>query len=196
VNRAALLARHLEKEFRVPVKIASLEFGSKKAIVSQLWIGNPRHSKTRSAFSAETIEVDASLKEVRGNPLTVERILIENILVGIEIYKGQDNNWSHILNHEQQKKKPSRDYVIRKLIIENLTVQVTQPNGSVKTYPTIPRMEFDNITSESGFPIHDIEKAIFNLMMKEILQKFGLQQLNQTFDAVVPGGSPLKYLFK
>jgi hypothetical protein len=196
VNRAALAANRLEKGLKVPVKIASLNFGPGKATLANLWIGNPRRSKTATAFSAKTIEIDATLKEVRGNPLTVEQILIEDIFVGIEIYRGKESNWSHILTQRRKKAKSPRDYLIRKLIIRNLTVQLTKADGSVKTYPTIEEMEFNNISSETGFPIEEIEKAIFNKVMQEILRKFGLEQLNDTLEKVVPGGSPLKYIFK
>lgn len=196
VNRASLAAHHLQKKLKVPVKIASLDFGSQQATIANLWIGNPSRSKTPTAFSARDIEIDASWKGVRGNPLIIDQIVLEKIFVGIEIYGGKETNWGHILSRREKKTKPPRDYLIRKLTIRNLTVQVTQADGSAKTYPTIQEMEFNNISSETGFPIEEIEKAIFNLMMQEILRKFGLQQLNNTLEKVVPGGSPLKYLFK
>lgn len=196
VNRASVAARHLQKQLKVPVQIASLDFETGKATASNLWIGNPRRSKTQTAFSAQYIEIGATLKELRGNPLTIDEIALEEILVEIEMYGGKESNWSYILSHRKKKASQSRDYLIRKLVIRNLTVQVTQADGSSKTYPMIDEMTFYNISSETGFPVDEIEKAIFNLMMQEILRKFGLQQLNNTLDQVVPGGSPLKHIFK
>ncbi|HSX11484.1 MAG TPA: hypothetical protein VLF94_07220 [Chlamydiales bacterium] len=193
--RTQIAAHTIGKSLHVPAKIASLEFGQGKTELTGLWIGNPPQSKTPTSFTTERIEIDATLQEVMGNPLILEEITMENIFVGIEVYSGNDNNWAHMLAHSRQKKSP-RDYVIRKLILRNLTVQMTKADGSVKTYPTIQVMQFENITSETGFPVGEIEKAIFDLVMKEILRKFGLQQLNDTLDQVVPGGSPLKYFFK
>jgi hypothetical protein len=197
VNRAGVAAHCLSRELNnVPVKIDALDFGNGRTMINHLWIGNPRGSKTKTAFVTEKTEIDATWRQMRGNPMTIDAIVMQDIFVGVEIFRGNDTNWNHILKLNHPKKKSSRDYVIKRLTIRNLTVEVTQADGSVKRYPTIDQMEFNNITSASGFPIDEIEKAIFKLVMREIFKKYGLQQLNDTLDAVVPGGSPLKYLFK
>ena len=85
------------------------------------------------------------------------------------------------------------DYLIKKLILTHLTVELVQANGKVQRFPTIQRMEFHNISSETGFPIDEIEKAIFKMMMQELMQKFNLDDLLNPFKAV-PENSPLKYL--
>ena len=104
-GRTRLAASYISREFKIPVKIESLEFGSKTTDIGKLWMGNPSHSKTSTSFTCEKIEVDASLKEVIGNPLVIEDILMEDIFVGIEIYSGKNNNWNHILSHKAHKGK-------------------------------------------------------------------------------------------
>ena len=73
---------------------------------------------------------------------------------------------------------------------------MTKADGSFKRYPTIPRMEFHNISSETGFPISEIEKAIFDLVMKDLFRKLQLDQLLRTIDPLknLPGGSNIKHL--
>ena len=51
-------------------------------------------------------------------------------------------------------------------------------------------MEFHNISSESGFPIAEIEKAIFKLVMQDIFKQFDLLQKLPLQN--VPGGGALK----
>jgi hypothetical protein len=61
-------------------------------------------------------------------------------------------------------------------------VELTQANGKVKRYPTIKQMEFYNISSATGFPVEEIEKAIFEMMMKDIFKKLQLDQLFKTIN--------------
>jgi hypothetical protein len=122
--------------------------------------------------------------------LIIDQIEIANIFVGLEYYENGSTNWDTILSGANPPSSKDKDYLIRTLVLENLTVEVTQANGQKKRYPTIARMEFHNLSKETGFPVNEIEKAIFNLMMKNILDKFNLfkQPLN------LPTKSPLRYL--
>lgn len=186
-NRANLAANFLSRHLHVPVTIRSLEITKTEADIERLWVGNPSRSKTTTAFSAETISVASNLDQVMGNPLIIDEIIISNIFVGLEYYEGKETNWTYILGNTSKSNsgEKGRDYLIRTLILENLTVEATQADGKIKRYPTIKRMEFHNISSASGFPVEEIEKAIFNLMMKDLFQKLPLNQLFQQ----LPGGS-------
>lgn len=192
IAKAELAAHFISNHLRVPVSIQTLDLTQNQIDISSLWVGTPSRSKTSTSFSAETIEVDTELKQILDNPLIIDRIDIANIFVGLEYYENGSTNWTYMLGDTSSNadKKKGRDYLIRTLILENLTVEVTQANGQKKRYPTIDRMEFHNISSDTGFPIKEIEKAIFNLMMKDIMDKFNLfKPLNN-----LPGKNPLKYL--
>ena len=181
-NRENILAHFLSRQLHVPVSLRSLDITKRSADMTKLWIGNPPRSKTSAAFSAETVKIETSLDDLLGDPLLIEEIQIDDIFVGIEFYdpKGADSNWNHILQKETQK-PVSHNYLIRTLILRNLTVEVTQVDGKVKRYPRIPQMEFHNISSDTGIPIDEIEKAIFNLMMKNLFQKLPINQLFQNY---------------
>lgn len=188
-TKAQLLSHFISNHVRAPVTIQTLDMTKTQIDISNLWIGNPPRSRTATSFSAETIEIDTELYQIMNDPLIIDRIDIANIFVGLEYYANGETNWTIMLNEPSGQKK-GRDYLIRTLILENLTVEVTQANGQKKRYPTIERMEFHDISSDTGFPVKEIEKAIFNLMMKNIIDKFNLlkQPLN------IPGNAPLKYL--
>jgi len=189
-NRENILAHFMSRQLRVPVSIRSLDIGTSSAEISRMWIGNFPNSQTSTSFAAETLLLLAKLDQFFANPVTFEEISIDNIFVGIEFYdaKGEDSNWSRILEKNKQKKSAPRDYLIRTLLLRNLTVEVTQADGKVKRYPTIKQMEFHNISSETGFPVDEIEKAIFDLMMKDLFKKL---QLDRIFDTIRPLPLPM-----
>lgn len=187
--KAAIAAKFISKHLHVPSRIETLDLTKTAMDISNLWIGTPFRSRTKTSFSAESIEADANFMHVFADPLIIDRIEISNIYVGIEYYENGQTNWSYMLGNTSEEKGPAkgRNYLIRTLVLENLTVEVTQANGQKKRYPTIGRMEFHNLSNETGFPVNEIEKAIFNQMMKNIFDQFNLfKQL--------PTNSPLKYL--
>lgn len=192
VNRANIAAHYISRHLNVPVSLNALEISKEEAHLEHLWIGNPPHSKTQTSFAAETIDIDGTLPGILGDPLIIDEIYMENIFVGIEYYGSskEATNWSYILESDPSKGKSGKDYLIRTLIMENLTVEITQADGKFKRYPTIQRLELKNISSETGFPVEEIEKAIFDLMMQDLIQRLNLDQLLKS----IPGGNPLKYL--
>ena len=46
-------------------------------------------------------------------------------------------------------------------------------------FPTIEKLEFYNISDETGFPIEEVEKAIAHAILKSVFQKFNLLHLIQ-----------------
>lgn len=191
-SKTSIASYLLVRQLKVPVTIKHLEITQNQADIDSLWIGNPLRSQTKTSFSADTIEIDMKMREFYYNPLIIDQIAISTIFVGLEYYQDGTTNWDKILNEATPASKSTKDYLIRTLILENLTVEVVQANGQKKRYPTIPRMEFHNISSETGFPINAIEKAIFNLMMKNIFDKFNLLQQQLP----IPNNSPVKYIPK
>ena len=77
----------------------------------------------------------------------------------------------------KSKKETKRKYLIKKLTLYNITVILTKADGQKETFPTIDKLEFYNITDETGFPIDEIEKAIAQAILKSVLGKFKLLHL-------------------
>lgn len=192
-NKKAILTHFLSKQLHTSVTIQAFDISKTEMDITQIWIGNPPPAKTPTAFSAESISLETTVSEILGSPLIIEEININDIFVGIEFYntKGDDNNWSRILGTNHKEQKNGRPYLIRKLILRNLTVELTKADGKTKRYPTIPKMEFYNISNETGFPIEEIQKAIFNLMLQDLFKQLNLDQL---LKGIFPESSPLKLI--
>lgn len=214
IYKEQVIARFLSHQLKVPVTLDSLIVRPKEINASELWIGTPKHSKTPTSFQADIIHVKTSFSELISSPLIIDTISLDKVFVGIEFYsKGQSalslqasntltkgpsllkhfgSNWSYMLASDQPKKKNKKDYLIRTLILKNLTVQVTPVSGKHTVYPTIPRIELHNISSETGFPIQEIEKAIFHLVLQHLFDKLDIKEILDTLPA--PFNLPLKIL--
>jgi hypothetical protein len=195
-NKKTILTHFLSKQLHTAVTIQSFDVSKTGADIDQIWVGNPPPSKTPTAFSARSFSVAATMDEILESPLTIESIDISDIFVGIELYgKGkEDSNWSHILQTNHKESKSSRPYLIRNLTLRNLTVEMTTADGKTKRYPTIKKIEFHNISNETGFPLEEIQKAIFKLMLQDLFKQLNLDQLIQGLFPNVPVQAPLKLL--
>ncbi|MBS0625922.1 MAG: hypothetical protein JSS32_07725 [Verrucomicrobia bacterium] len=197
-NRTHIVSNFLAKQLHIPVKIRSLKLGMDQSQFIRLWAGNPTQSKTQTSFSADQVEIDLSLKKILTDPLIIDLIEMDNIVVGIEFYNldGSNNNWSHILTKSKKKQsQKARNFLIKSLVLKNITVQITQADGSVKRFEPIERIEFANISNQEGLPLSDIEKLLFRLMMQDVFKRVNLNQLLQTISPFeyVPGGVPLPF---
>ena len=185
VYRADVAAQLLARELGVPVTIDALSIHPQGSEISQVWIGNPPHSRTPTAFSAKQIAIQTTFPQLVADPLLIDEIVVSDILIGVEYYdsKKRQNNWQVILGEpEASPVKSSRDYLIRTLRLERMEIQIVQANGSKKTY-TLPMMEFHNISAETGFPVGEIEKAIFKQVLQGLIQQLNL---NQLFNGAIP----------
>jgi hypothetical protein len=179
-NIPKILAHILSKEFSVFVSVGNVDVTKNNLKVKNLNIGTPKGSKTTSSFFAKELNVKSTLKDIRSEKLVIESFSFDNNIIGLEFYneEGTDNNWNRILKIPTRNKKESnRAYLIKKLTLTNITVILTKLNGQKETFPAIEKLEFYNISDETGFPIDEIEKAIAEAILKSVLQKFNLLKL-------------------
>ncbi len=186
-NIPSILAHILSKEFSVSVSIGNVDISKNKLKVKDLNIGTPKGSKTTSSFFTKELNVQSTLKDIKKESLTIESITLNNNIIAIEFYNetGTDNNWSRIMKIPTKGKKEShRKYLIKKLTLNNISVVLTKQNGQKQTFPTLEKLEFYNISDETGFPIDEIEKAIAQVILKSVFQKFNLLKLLQDLPPV------------
>ncbi len=190
MRKTSIAAHILQKHLGVPVALKSLDFTPQGALLTDLAVHNPKGFQSPSAFTAQSIEIDTTLSQLRSDPLTIDKIEMNNLLLTIETSPSGKTNWDQILGNAPNS-PGKRHWLIKTLTLNNLTVQVIQPNGSIKVYPTLAHMQFNNLSEETGFPVDEIEKAIFNEVMKNLLRNFNLQNL---LHPVMPQGLPLPSL--
>jgi len=190
-NIPNIVAHLLSKEFNVPVSIQNVTITKKHLKVDDLNIGTPKGSKTTSSFFSKKIDVSSTLSQVRAKTLTIDSFTLSNNVIGVEFYNssGSNNNWTTLMNTpSKSKKETKRKYLIKKLTLYNITVVLTKENGQKQTFPTIDKLEFYNISDETGFPIDEIEKAIAQAILKSVFEKFKIMHLLKN----VPGVNIIK----
>ena len=183
-NIPNIVAHFLTKDFGVPVSIENITYSKNVLSLKKLDISNPKNSKTKTAFFSNTLDIKSTMKEIREEVLTIDSITLNDLKIGIEFYNksGSENNWATIMQMPPAKKKSDkkRKYLIKRLTLNNIGVTLAKPDGTRQTFPTIEKLEFYNISDETGFPIDEIEKAIAHAVLKSILQKFSLENILKT----------------
>lgn len=179
----------LSKKFGVEVSINDIALSTDKINLEKLNIANPQGFVLPKAFTAETIDVNASLKNYLDHNITIDMVTINTIYLALEFLSssGNDGNWSTIMNNLQPKKKETateknpRSVLIKKLIMTDISIDLLYGKdiSNLRKIKTIPRLEFDNVSSETGLPIDQISAIIFRQMLLEIFQLEGIQNMLQ-----------------
>ena len=172
----------LSKDIGVPVEIQNIKLSKNKLTIKGLEIKNPYFSHSEIALSTKNLYFESSWKKLNSNPLTIDKIQADDILIVVELFnkKGDKNNWANILSHEGNNFKKSKPYIIKSLELNRIKVRLIQTNGKVKDFPAIKQLSFNNITDETGFPVDEIERAILHVIMKSIFHQMGLDSLIKT----------------
>jgi len=194
-NKTNFTASYFARELGVPVRMQTLHIHTGGADVSRFWVGNPPRAKTSTAFSSDTIQIATTFSQLVGETLVIDDIALADIYVGIEYYSSnkKKSNWDEIFSNRPEKSDQNgRDYLIKTLTLDRMKIEVVDAKGGVKTY-TLPHMEFHNISRETGFPIGEIEKAIFNQIIQQLIQKFTLDQLMNPGTISIPKTIPLPF---
>jgi len=179
-NIPSIVAHMLSKEFNVPVSVGNVDILKNNVKIKDLNIGTPKDSKTNSSFFTKEIDLKTTLKNIKRTGIIIDSFTLNNNIIGIEFYNksGSDNNWKRMMQTPSKSKKSSdRKYLIKKLTLNKISVVLTKQNGQKQNFPTIEKLEFYNISDETGFPIDELEKAIAQAVLKSVFQKFNLLNL-------------------
>lgn len=187
--KAPIISWYLTDKLKVPTSVSSVSMWPSETVMHRFRIKNPSGFKMKSAFEADTITISYRLQQLRGNPSEIDRIIVDDIFLGIECSNPMcsKNNWTAIgggmaKKQEHQKK---RQVLIHKLILTNMRVEVRGLGiGKPPMIKQIDRLEFNEISSETGFPTDKLIRAIF--------QGAGLQDYVQ--DLLNPQNALKKYL--
>lgn len=119
-----------------------------------------------------------------------------DLYVNIQIYtKDQTKgNWQTISANVAVDHKSllsvERQAIIKKLILNNIQIDLILADGTMRSLSPIPRLEFDNITSEKGIPTEEIAEIIIQKMMQSIFLEKGLKLIIDAPVDVIKGVFP------
>ncbi len=195
-----LIGSALSKKLQVEVTINDIALSSDAVTVKKVDIANPSGSVLPKAFTVDTIKVDAPLNNYTKDSIVIDEISLNNVYISLEFAtaKAMAGNWAKIVQNmektsseepkedskKEQKKQTS--VLIKKLILTDVNVDIV--NGllgtSVQKLQPIKRIEFDNISSDSGIPMDQI----IMLILKETLKQGNASNL---LEKLIPSPSGL-----
>lgn len=164
--KAPILSWYLSDKLKVPVSIGSISIWPSETTIRDFRIVNPRGFTMKSAFEADTTNIKYRWHNLRASTSEIDEIVVDGIFLGIECSNPlcRQNNWTAIgarmAKKEANQKK--RQEVIHKLILRNMTVEVRGLGiGKPPFTKKIDYLEFNEVSSEKGFPTDKLIKAIF-----------------------------------
>ncbi len=168
--KAPIMSWYLTNKMGVPVSMASVSIRPSQSKILDFKIKNPPGFKLRDALRAEKTTIDYRFRQLFGNPSEIDEIEIDDIYLSIILTSpmGGTNNWTVIaagmpLEPEDQKGNGGEHEVtVHRLILSNLNVEI-QGGQFVKAPPSkhIDRLEFNEVSSKTGFPTKELINAIF-----------------------------------
>ena len=175
--KAPIMSSYLTKKMGIPVTLRTISMWPKEATIHHFGIANPRGFKSKQAIQIDKIKLLYRTKFLFNNPVVIDWITLENIVLNIEIRNptGSDNNWTS-LGAQLPEKKSGKEVVIHKLVLKNLTVKTTGAGAKILGVAGtlhFDRMEFDEIDSRDGFPTKELISRIFQgAGIKKYLENF------------------------
>jgi hypothetical protein len=190
--KAPIMSWYLTEKLNVPTSISRISMRPSKTTVRGFRIKNPRGFKMKSAFEAETTTIEYRLGKLRNTPSEIDLITIDDIFLGIECSNPlcSKNNWTAIGNGMVQKQEKERPHqvVVHKIVLTNMNVEVRGLGiGKPPMYKQIDYLEFNEVSSEKGFPTDKLIRAIFQ---GAGIQDYIKDMLNpqDTIKKLLPGG--------
>ena len=175
--KASIVSVYLSDKIGVPVTIRMISIWPKSTTLRYFRIANPERYRTNSALVAKKTEIGYRWGALTGTVREIDSIVLEDVFLNIYIQNitGKDNNWAEI-GSRMSPPKNSREVMIHKLIIKNMTVKTEGPGAKklgVAGLQHFDQMEFDSINSKDGFPT----KALIS----QIFQKAGIIKYLENF---------------
>lgn len=176
-NSDLILAKIISNKTLTPVTITHIDFHRNSFTIRDLAISNPKDAYIPTAFKAETVVVDASYNQYFKSAIVIDKIEINDIYLNIEFYTEDKmkGNWQGLIENmkasHQDSKKGKRQAIIKKLILNNVQVNLILSDGKMHRLSPIDRIEFQDVTSEEGIQIEEISEMIARKMVYSILKE-------------------------
>jgi hypothetical protein len=168
--RAPLFSLYLTQKLEMSVSVERIRIDFSGIKIGNFHIRNSWKYKTPYALQVKEVQISYQWNRVRGDPSVIDRIEMNEVSIGIEFDErlSAETNWSDLLDRLSREKPHGKEVMIQKLVLTDVTVEIVGKRGTAgKQIKTIPRMEFSNISSKKGFPVHELIVQIFgqaNLM--------------------------------
>lgn len=184
------LSQTLSNALQTSVLIGDATISFSKIGLQKIIINSQRKSQLSKAFSCETVTVNAPVAGYLKDDIEIELIELDNVYLGLEFDSPQSTtgNWTRLMDNlsksseKVDQTKTSKNILIKKLRITNINAQVVYLNKNDRpiNLKPIPVLEFENISTSSGFPVEQLSNSVLGKMLKQVFIQENLSDmLNQ-----------------
>lgn len=164
--KAPIMSAYLSKKLGVPTTFRTISMWPSQTTIRYFKIRNPYGYSPKNAFEVKKISVHYRWGALTSDPRVIDEIVLDDVTLNIDIQNltGSNNNWSAIGASIPRNRGSSREVIIKKLILRNMTVNVTGKGAKalgVSGTQHFNQMEFNNINSKEGFPTKELVSQIF-----------------------------------
>lgn len=197
-NRVKISSYLLTQAFRVHSSISSIDLNVKNSNCTfhHLEVQNPKPAKKPTALKAEKITIKAPYINYLKNPINIDEIHLDNLFINIEIYNKSysKGNWQTLLSNLNKDHEGSfsidRSAKIKTLLFTNIHIHIVLSNGKSYDLAPIKRLEFENISSEKGFPIYEVTEIITQRLVEAIFKNAGITLVLKAPKTIIKGLLP------
>ncbi len=172
------LSQTLSNALQTSVIIGNATISPAKIGLQKIIINSPRKSQLSKAFSCETLNVNAPIIEYVKDDIVIDLIELDDVYLGLEFDSPQSTsgNWTRLMDNlaksseNSDSTKSNKTILIKKLRITNINCQVVYLNKNDRpiNLKPIKVLEFDNISSTSGFPVEQLSNSVLGKMLKQV----------------------------
>jgi len=177
--RAEFIANSLSKTLDVPVKIKAVDISRDGIVIQKLAIYNPRGCTIPKAFSANRLQIDASITDcllswmgLSSKEIVISQIVVDSPVVSLEVLSllGRSSNWSVLVNHipktpPSQGERP-RQYRIDKLVLNQLELSVKNPfDNQIIQSPIIQQIAVNNISKGDLLTFEECARTLLTTVL-------------------------------
>jgi hypothetical protein len=179
-----LFSKQLGKALEVPVKTNRLTVSASEVDITQLHISNPEGSVLPTAFTAKTFRIFTPFLNYFKEEIVIEEIVLDQIYLTIEFNAAgsKQGNWTTLMGNLKNSTKQgdqNKKVLIKKLVLTDITTDLVfdRHTGRVRNLPHIGRMEFANVSSQGGLPMHQIMSSVLGSMLYDIFEAYEINQI-------------------
>ncbi|OGN56420.1 MAG: hypothetical protein A3D96_05050 [Chlamydiae bacterium RIFCSPHIGHO2_12_FULL_44_59] len=189
--KAPIMSSYFTKKLGVPITMRTISMWPSISTIRYFRIANPHGFPSKAAFEVQKISIHYSWGRLTSQPSVIDLIEMQDVelTVNLRNLTGSDNNWAAIGAAMPKSRVSRREFIIRKLILRNMTVKVTgklPATLGVAGTQHFDQMEFENISSKEGFPTKELVRRIFHGAGLQKLLEYFLNPTDTIKEALNP----------
>ncbi len=162
------------------VDSVSLSLLGGTAKIQGLGIGNPSGYEATHLMKSSLLDMGVEPGSLREDTVVINQIVIDGLELNIEKSEGKYNievisdNLKRFSGDEDadapaEDEQPGKQYMVKKLVVRNVTATVDGPMGKVQVTP--PDIELENVTQDS-VPLDQLIAQLFPAITVGVIQAF------------------------